>query len=134
MANYVAAGNREIARDTLHNMKLSLCRGLYQHQAEEWLRLDPRQRLLFIRSVDLYDQPGPTVNHMLEWLHLPAIHIDNKLTSAVFSRLDVLKVDRVYSQSDQATLRAFYFRHNADIASATGFSLAQFGLVPANGP
>lgn len=47
-------------------------RGRYAEQLERWLALYPRDRLLVIRSEDLYADPGVELGRLLGFLGLPA--------------------------------------------------------------
>jgi hypothetical protein len=52
-------------------------RGEYATQLERWLGHYPRERVLVLRSEDLYERPGPTYARVLTFLDLPPVELDD---------------------------------------------------------
>jgi len=53
-----------------------LWRGLYFQFLQNWLSVFPREQLLILRSEDLYENPQPIYDRVLEFLELPAYQLD----------------------------------------------------------
>jgi hypothetical protein len=80
-AERLAGEEERLAADTsyrsdAHRLWSYMARGRYADQLERWLAHYPRERILVLRSEDLYEHPGPTYARSLEFLGLPAIDLD----------------------------------------------------------
>ena len=63
-------------RSDAHRLWSYMARGRYSDQLERWLAHYPRERILVLRSEDLYEQPASTYARSLEFLGLPAIDLE----------------------------------------------------------
>jgi hypothetical protein len=90
------AGEREAlladdrARSFAHRSWSYLARGRYAEQLEEWWRWFPRERLLVLRSEDLFADPPGTVGRVLEFLGLPPLALGGfgNVNEQRYSRMD----------------------------------------------
>jgi hypothetical protein len=63
-------------RSDPHRLWSYMARGRYAEQLERWLARYQPDRVLVLRSEDLYEHPGPTYARTLEFLGLPAVDLD----------------------------------------------------------
>jgi hypothetical protein len=63
-------------QSTAHRYWSYARRGEYATQLERWLAHYPRDRVLVLRSEDLYERPGPTYARALAFLGLPPVELD----------------------------------------------------------
>lgn len=56
-----------------HNHASYLSRGDYTPQLERWFTTFPREQFLILRSEDLYERPGESVDRVMSFLELPSI-------------------------------------------------------------
>ena len=64
-------------RSDTHRLWSYTARGEYAGQLQRWLAHYPRERLLVLRSEDLYAEPGPTYARVLGFLGLPVVALDD---------------------------------------------------------
>lgn len=60
-----------------HNLYSYLSRGIYIEQLLNWRELFPRKQMLVLRSEDLFSDLPTVYNTVLNFLQLPAHHVDN---------------------------------------------------------
>jgi hypothetical protein len=90
------AGQREAlladdrARSFAHRSWSYLARGRYAEQLEEWWRWFPRERLLVLRSEDLFADPEGTVERVQEFLGLAPMSLGGfgNVNEQRYSRMD----------------------------------------------
>ena len=77
-----------------HRRHSYLSRGRYIEQLPAWYEIFPTERLLILRSEDLFADPAATVTRVYEWLGLPPAH------GGVFRSLTRLPTARWQSRLD----------------------------------
>jgi hypothetical protein len=63
-------------RSDRHRLWSYMARGRYADQLERWLTHYPRDRVLVLRSEELYEHPGPTYARTLDFLGLSAMELE----------------------------------------------------------
>ncbi|SDZ24952.1 Sulfotransferase domain-containing protein [Micromonospora pattaloongensis] len=94
-----------------------LARGRYAEQLERWFAHVPRERLLVLRSEDLYADPAAVYGELLRFLELPPF------TPAAFAR-HTRRVDpgpSALTDALRADLSAYFAPHNARLATLLGW-------------
>lgn len=84
-------------------------RGLYVDQLQAWRGLFPPERLLILRSEDLFADPAAVVNQVLRWLEVPA------RTGTIFEQFNQANYSKM-NPSTRERLRAFFRPHNQRLA------------------
>jgi len=109
--------DRMLADDTYvsfnHRRFSYLTRGRYVEQLPAWRALFPDDRLLILRSEDLFADPASIVNRVFEWLGLPPRSTGSfkKFNQAQYSRMKPATRER---------LRAYFEPHNLRLAEYLG--------------
>jgi hypothetical protein len=92
-------------------------RGRYDLQLERWLKFFPRQQFLFIRSEDLFEHPGKTLDSVASFLGLPPFPAQE------FDRLNASNRPAKISDELREQLRRKFSPHNARLAEITALRL-----------
>jgi len=96
-----------------HQHHSYLARGRYAEQLERWFDVMPRQRVLVLRSEDLYAQPAATFARVLAFLELPAWSPGRFRTLNAATSTDMPPATR-------ARLRAYFRPHDERLADLLG--------------
>lgn len=93
-----------------------LTRGRYVEQLPAWRALFPEDRLLILRSEDLFADPAAVVNRVFEWLGLPPWNTGSfkKFNQAQYSRMN---------PATRARLQAYFRPYNRRLAEYLGRDL-----------
>lgn len=96
-------------------------RGLYVEQLERWLRYFPRDRLLILKSEELFENPATIFSRVLEFLELPPWA---PLSFAAFNegkhkRQPAMAKNKMHAET-RARLREFYLPYNRRLAELVG--------------
>ncbi|XZN90591.1 MAG: sulfotransferase family protein [Microcoleus sp.] len=92
-----------------HQHHSYLTRGIYADQLPAWMKLFPQEQILIIKSEDLYTNPSPTFNTVLEFLNLPPHQLQTyeRYNSTEYPPIS----EAIYEQ-----LRAYFRSHNQRLA------------------
>jgi hypothetical protein len=104
------------ARSFAHRNWSYLARGRYAEQLEEWWRWFPRERMLVLRSEDLFADPEGTVARVLEFLALPP------MTLGGFGNVNEQRYSRMEPEL-RARLAAYFEPHNRRLYELLGRDL-----------
>jgi hypothetical protein len=88
-----------------------LARGIYQEQLERWTKLFSRERLLVLKSEDLYDDPGGTLRKVAEFLDLPPWQLSTykPYNLARYAPLDASTKERLMAYFEPHNQRLYEF-------------------------
>ncbi|HEX2080712.1 MAG TPA: sulfotransferase [Longimicrobium sp.] len=105
-------------RSPLHQHRAYLARGCYAEQLERWSRWYPRERILLVRSEDLFADPARAFGRVLEYLGL------RPFTPPGFAAHNSHPYRSRLRPETRAFLERYYAPHNARLREWSGNAIA----------